>query len=88
MDNIEYIPTSCINNYKNPWKINSDSTHLLDRNQYFFNHGNIMNVKEWTKNMTAAITRGNQKTKDVASDLHKFFKSSKPVPRPKKHIDI
>ena len=33
--------------------------------------------------MTAAITRGNQKTKEVASDLHKFFKSTKPVPRPK-----
>ena len=69
---------------KNTWKITHDAAHLIDRTPYFFNHGNITNVQEWTKNMTAAIICGNKKMNEDASDLHNFFSIYKTSTSPEK----
>ena len=34
---------------KNKWKINHDTLHMLDRSEFFFDNGNIINLQEWTK---------------------------------------
>ena len=47
---------------------------------------NITNIQEWTKNVASAIERGMNKTKEVTSDLSKFFSINKPPPRPRNRL--
>ena len=71
---------------KNTWKLPSDSTHLLERSKYFFEHGNTNNITEWVKNITTATNRANAKTKETVSSIEIFYPYTKPVPRPKNRL--
>ena len=72
----------------NKWKITHDVSHLTDRTANFFEYGNITNITEWTKNMTTAIERSTRRTKENACNLEKFFKITKPTPRPKNRLIV
>ena len=54
----------------NLWKMPSDSMHLLERLDRFFENGNLTTINEWRKNVTIAIERNNRKIDKITTNLN------------------
>ena len=54
----------------NLWKMPSDSMHLLERSDRFFENGNLTTINEWRKNVTIALERNNRKITKITTNLN------------------
>lgn len=58
---------------QNYWKLSHDSTHLLDRNEWFFKSSTITKVQSWYENIKIEIDRSDRKHTGIFRDIRKFF---------------
>ena len=48
----------------------SDSMHLLEGSDRFFENGNLTTIQEWKKNVTIAIERNNRKITKITTSMN------------------
>ena len=54
------------------WKLPHDSRHLLERDEYYFQNTNLLNIHEWNMNIATALSRGTSQL-SLYRDIREFF---------------
>ena len=62
----------CMKIRKEKWKLPHDSRHLLNRDDYYFQNTNLLNICEWNTNIAAALSRGTSQL-SIYRDIREFF---------------
>lgn len=55
------------------WMMNHDGKHLLDRDENYFRTSNILTIRTWYDNITAALEYSDRRNKSIVSDIRNFF---------------